>query len=82
MRAFMYQSRKSMTRLGCVPFSTGSNQCEGGMLVIDPTKLPAPTAVIGAFDSTTNTGVVPLNQCGPNGATVGPHEISVGLHPR
>ena len=59
---------------GCVPFSTGSNQCEGGMLVIDPTKLPAPTAVIGAFDLTTNTGVVPLNQCGPNGATVGPHE--------
>jgi hypothetical protein len=56
---------------GCVPFSTGSNQCDGGMLVIDPTR---PTAVIGAFDSTTNTGVVPLNQCGPNGATVGPHE--------
>jgi hypothetical protein len=57
---------------GCVPFSTGSNQCNGGMLVIDPTTLSAPTAVIGAFDSTTNTGVVPLNECGPNGATVGP----------
>ncbi len=56
---------------GCVPFSTGSNQCDGGMLAIDPTR---PTAVIGAFDSTTNTGVVPLNECGPNGATVGPHE--------
>ena len=59
---------------GCVPFSTGPNQCDGGMLVIDPTTLSTPTAVIGAFDSTTNTGVVPLNQCGPNGATVGPHE--------
>jgi hypothetical protein len=59
---------------GCVPFSTGSNQCDGGMLVIDPTTLSTPTAVIGAFNSTTNTGVVPLNQCGPNGATVGPHE--------
>jgi hypothetical protein len=59
---------------GCAPFSTGSNQCDGGMLVIDPTTLSTPTAVIGAFNSTTNTGVVPLNQCGPNGATVGPHE--------
>src|SRR6516162_11481447 len=59
---------------GCVPFSTGSNQCDGGMLVIDPTTLSTPTAVIGAFDSSTNTGVVPLNQCGPNGATVGAHE--------
>jgi hypothetical protein len=44
------------------------------MLVIDPTTLSAPTAVIGAFNSTTNTGVLALNQCGPNGATVGPHE--------
>jgi hypothetical protein len=59
---------------GCVPFSTGSNQCNGGLLVIDPTTLSTPTAVIGAFNSTTNTGVLPLNQCGPNGATVGPHE--------
>ena len=43
--------------------------CDGGMLVIDPTK---PTAVYGAFDPNTNTGVVPLNVCSPNGATVGP----------
>jgi len=34
----------------------------------------ADRCVIGAFDSSTNTGVVPLNQCGPNGATVGAHE--------
>jgi hypothetical protein len=40
------------------------------MLVTDPT---APTAVAGVFDPITNTGVVPLNACGPNGATVGPH---------
>ena len=45
--------------------------CDGGLLETDPTK---PTAVVGAFDSTTNTGVVPLHACGPNGATVGPHE--------
>jgi hypothetical protein len=28
--------------------------------------------VQGAFDPATNTGVVPLQSCGPNGATVGP----------
>jgi hypothetical protein len=59
---------------GCVPSSQPPTECNGGMLVIDPTTLTTPTAVIGAFDSTTNTGVVPLNECGPNGATVGPHE--------
>jgi hypothetical protein len=37
------------------------------MVVIDPTSLTTPTAVIGAFNSTTNVGVVPLNNCGPNG---------------
>jgi hypothetical protein len=42
--------------------------------VIDPTTLTKPTAVIGAFDSTTNTGVLAVNECGPNGATVGPHQ--------
>jgi hypothetical protein len=50
---------------------TGPITCNGGLLVTDPLN---PVAVEGAFDSTTNTGVVPLNQCGPNGATVGPHE--------
>ena len=52
----------------------GDVTCDGGLLVIDPTTLSAPTAVIGAFDPTTNTGVVPLHACGPNGATVGPHD--------
>jgi hypothetical protein len=45
--------------------------CDGGLLVTDPHN---PAAVQGAFDPTTNTGVVPLHACGPNGATVGPHE--------
>jgi hypothetical protein len=49
--------------------SAGPITCDGGMLVIDPTK---PTAVYGAFDPDTNTGVVPLVACSPNGATVGP----------
>jgi hypothetical protein len=50
----------------------GPITCDGGMLVIDPTTLTKPTAVLGAFDPATNTGVVPLNKCGPNGITVGP----------
>jgi hypothetical protein len=51
---------------------TGPITCDGGMAVIDPTNLPGNPAVLGAFDPMTNTGVVPLNGCGPNGATVGP----------
>ena len=51
----------------------GPITCDGGLAVIDPTTLPAPFAVLGAFDPATNTGVVTLNECGPNGATVGPH---------
>jgi hypothetical protein len=51
---------------------TGPITCDGGMAVIDPTTLSKPTAVLGAFDPNTNTGVVPLNGCSPNGATVGP----------
>ena len=49
---------------------TGPITCDGGMAVIDPTNLSGNP--LGAFNSTTNTGVVPLNGCGPNGATVGP----------
>ena len=60
---------------GCVPFSTivgsGANPCSGGLLVTDPLH---PDAVATTFDPTTNTGVLALNQCGPNGATVGPNE--------
>ncbi len=64
----------------------GSNSkpfCQGGMLVIDPTILTRPVAVIGAFNAATNTGVVPLNECGPNGATVGPHDnLLLGCTPQ
>jgi hypothetical protein len=49
----------------------GAITCDGGMLVSDPT---APTAVQGAFNASTNTGVVPLHACGPNGITVGVHD--------
>lgn len=49
----------------------GSITCDGGLAVIDPLN---PTAVIGAFDPVTNTGIVPLHACGPNGATVGVHD--------
>ncbi|HMA75388.1 MAG TPA: hypothetical protein VKP67_28465 [Xanthobacteraceae bacterium] len=47
------------------------NTCSGGLLVTDPAH---PKAVEGAFNPATNTGVVPLTACGPNGATVGPHD--------
>jgi hypothetical protein len=50
---------------------TGPITCHGGMLVSDPHN---PVAVYGAFDPTTNTGVVPLPACSPNGTTVGPHD--------
>ena len=49
----------------------GAITCDGGLLVTDPTTLTVP-AVQGAFDKDTNTGVVPLQACGPNGSTVGP----------
>ena len=53
--------------------------CDGGLLVTDPTH---PTTVQGAFNPTTNTGVVPLHACGPNGATVGPHDnLLLGCNP-
>jgi hypothetical protein len=53
---------------------SGAITCDGGLLVTDPTTLSTPTAVQGAFDPTTNTGVVKLHACGPNGASVGPHD--------
>ena len=49
----------------------GAITCDGGMLVTDPLH---PTAVQGAFDEASNTGVVKLHACGPNGATLGPHD--------
>jgi hypothetical protein len=52
----------------------GDITCSGGLLVLDPTAFSGPTAVIGAFDSATNTGVLPVNECGPFGITVGPFD--------
>jgi hypothetical protein len=57
----------------------GPITCEGGLLVTDPMH---PKAVEGAFDKTSNTGVIPLHACGPNGATVGPHDnLLLGCNP-
>jgi hypothetical protein len=52
----------------------GPITCDGGLLVIDPATVGTPTGTYGAFDPATNTGVVKLHACGPNGATVGPHQ--------
>jgi hypothetical protein len=60
----------------------GAITCDGGMLVTDPTTVTAPSTTQGAFNPVTNTGVVKLNACGPNGATVGPNEnIMLGCTP-
>jgi len=60
--------------------NAGPITCDGGLLVIDPT---APTAVQGAFNRDTNTGVVLLHACNPNGATVGPDDnLLLGCTPQ
>ena len=51
--------------------NTGDVTCDGGLLVTDPHH---PTAVQGKYDPATNTGVIALTACGPNGATVGVHD--------
>jgi hypothetical protein len=50
----------------------GPITCDGGVLVIDPTTVTAGSTELGAFNAATNTGVVMLSGCGPNGITVGP----------
>jgi hypothetical protein len=60
----------------------GPITCHGGVLVTDPTTLTKPTAVQGAFDPVKNVGVIPLNACSPNGASVGPNaNIILGCTP-
>jgi len=57
----------------------GPITCDGGLLV--STATPG-NAVYGAFNPATNTGVIALHACGPNGATVGPHDnILLGCTP-
>src|SRR5205809_5497115 len=48
--------------------------CDGGLLVIDPAIVTSGSTSIGAFDPVKNHGLVKLSDCGPNGATVGPHD--------
>ena len=50
---------------------TGPITCSGGLLVTDPHE---PNTVEGPYDPVENTGVIKLNACGPNGATVGLHD--------
>jgi hypothetical protein len=62
---------------------SGPITCDGGLLVVDPATLTPGSNTIGAFDPATNTGVVPLHRCGPNGATVGPHDnLLLGCTPQ
>ena len=60
---------------------SGPITCHGGVLVIDPTTANA--TPMGLFNPTTYTGVIPLNDCSPNGASVGPNaNIILGCTPR
>src|SRR5205823_13143117 len=52
----------------------GCTTCDGGLMVIDPTTVTPGTMVLGAFNPATNSGVLKLSDCGPNGAAVGPHD--------
>ncbi len=62
---------------------TGPITCDGGLLVIDPATISSPTVVLGAFNHSTNTGVIALQKCGPNGSTVGPHDnLLLGCTPQ
>jgi hypothetical protein len=48
--------------------------CDGGLMVIDPATVTPGAMELGAFNPASNTGVLQLSDCGPNGATVGPHD--------
>ena len=49
----------------------GAITCDGGLLVVNPAATG--NVIYGMWDAATNTGVIALHGCGPNGATVGPH---------
>jgi hypothetical protein len=67
---------------GCTFGPGGPTPCQGGLLIFDPTTVAGLTTTIGAFNATTNTGVLPLQNCGPNGASVGPHDnVMLGCNP-
>ena len=56
------------------PGGCGTATCDGGLMVIDPNTVTPGAFVLGAFNPATNTGVLRLSNCGPNGATVGPND--------
>ena len=61
----------------------GAITCDGGLLVIDPRRVTAGSTEIGAFNAGTDTGVVMLSGCGPNGITVGPNSnLLLGCTPQ
>jgi hypothetical protein len=65
---------------GCAFDGVGAPFCQGGLLIVDPHN---PQAVYSHFDAATNTGVLNLHDCGPNGATVGPHaNLMLGCTPQ
>ena len=73
--------------VGCNADATaGAITCDGGVLVTDPDAIidsHQASVTQGAFDASTNTGVVKLHACGPNGATVGPDDnLLLGCTPQ
>jgi hypothetical protein len=61
--------------------NSGAVTCDGGLLVVDPSATG--TVVYGMWSAATNTGVIALHACGPNGATVGPHaNLLLGCTPQ
>ena len=68
---------------GCTFDGSGGHPfCQGGLAIINPATVTPGTFTLGAFNATTNTGVLPLHDCGPNGATVGPHDnVMLGCTP-
>jgi len=62
---------------------SGPITCDGGVLVVDPAQITTNMVTLGAFNTTTKTGVIALHGCGPNGSTVGPNEnILLGCTPQ
>jgi len=60
---------------GCNPSGPAPTvTCDGGLLVTDPAQVTPGTYTQGAYNPVTNTGVIKLHACGPNGATVGVHD--------
>jgi hypothetical protein len=71
----------------------GTVPCQGGLLVIDPSGVVSPNCTniggipalgsvcqytYGGYDRSDNIGVLPLVNCGPNGAAVGPQTDLIG----